>query len=79
MLKNNTKNQETFLDVYFTIKIKTESEDTRINFKNKQTTPLFKIRSMQSLLQGKMFNSIGKNIFLIFYLSKISFKKVKIK
>ena len=51
----------------------------QINFKIKQTTPLFKIRSMQSLLQGKMFNSIGKNIFLIFYLSKISFKKVKIK
>lgn len=36
----------------------------QINFKIKQTTPLFKIRSMQSLLQGKMFNSIGKNIFL---------------
>ena len=66
MLKNNTKNQETFLDVYFTIKIKTESEDTRINFKNKQTTTLLKIRVVQRVWKGKIINFNWENYLQYF-------------
>ena len=72
-ISRSLKLMKHFQNVYFIRKIKTRSKGTQINFKNNQTTPLFKIWVVQLVQKRKIISFNQENYFQYFiYLKPIS-------